>query len=116
MSPLGGEPRVVEVMPAGEGANVERGLYGIELVDCAGNACAIRNNGSGHDGAEEARACGILESLKAAAERIDEAVLRCGVGEIAVDFVTQCIVDDIGENFVGCGTFVANVRGHADSL
>ncbi len=75
MAPLGGEPGVVEVEPADHGADVEGGLHGIELKAGAGNARAVGNDRAGHDGAEQLGAGGVFERFKAAAERVDEAVL-----------------------------------------
>ena len=116
MAPFGGEPGVVEVEPANDRADVEGGLHGIEHEIGAGNARAVGNHGAGHDGAEEFGAGRIFESFKAAAERIDEAMLRSGVGEIALDLVVQRVVGDVGEDLVGRGAFIADVRGQTDSL
>ena len=109
VSPLGGEPGVVEVEPADHGADVEGGLHGVELIAGAGDARAVGNDGAGDDGAEELGAGGVLEGFKAAAERVDEAVLRGGVGEVAVDLVVEGVVGDVGEDFVGGGAVVADV-------
>ena len=49
----------------------------------AGNARAVGNDGAGDDGAEELGAGRVFERFEAAAERVDEAVLRGGVSEIA---------------------------------
>ena len=116
VAPLGGEPGVVEVEPADDGADVEGGLHGVELVAGAGDARAVGDDGAGDDGAEELGAGGIFEGFKAAAERVDEAVLRGGVGEVAFDLVVERVVGDVGEDFVGGGAVVADVGGHAGSL
>ena len=41
VAPLGGEPGVVEVEPADHGADVERGLHGIELVTVPGTLAPL---------------------------------------------------------------------------
>ena len=46
---------------------LKAGLHGVELIACAGDACAVGNYGAGNNGAKQARAGGILERLKAAA-------------------------------------------------
>ena len=69
-------------------ADVEGGLHRVELVAGAGDARAVGDDGAGDDGAEELGTGRIFESFEAAAERVDEAVLGGGVGEVAFDFVS----------------------------
>ena len=116
MAPLGREPGVVEVEPADHGADIECGLHGIELKAGSRNARAIGDDGAGHDGAQQLGAGRIFERLQAAAERIDEAIARGGVSQIAVDLVIQSVVGDVGEDFVRRGAFIADVRGQACSF
>jgi len=80
MAPLGCQPGVVEVEPANHGADIECGLYRVELVVGAGDARAVRDYGSGDDGAEQLGACREFERFEAAAERVDQAILRGRVG------------------------------------
>src|ERR1700679_1991322 len=80
VAPLGGEPGVVVVEPADDGADVEGGLYGVELVGGAGNARALVHGEAGDEWAEELGAGGEVEGLQAAAKRVEEAVARGLVG------------------------------------
>ncbi len=48
---------------------------------------------------------GYLQRLEAAAERVHQAVVRGFVSRFAVNAVRQRVVGDIGEDFVGCGSF-----------
>src|SRR5690606_22828120 len=52
VAPFGRQPGVVEVQPANHGADVERGLYGVELVGRTRYLRAMGNDGARHDGAE----------------------------------------------------------------
>jgi hypothetical protein len=80
VAPLGGEPGVVVVEPADDGADVEGGLDGVEFVGGAGNACAVRHREAGDEGAEKLGAGGEVEGLEAAAEGVEEAVAGGLVG------------------------------------
>ena len=115
VAPLGRQPGVVEVEPADHGADVERGLHGVELIVRARNARAVGDDGARHDGSQELGAGRILERLEAAAKRVDQAGARGRVGQFALDLVVQRVIGDVGEDFVGCGAFVADVRGHTGS-
>ena len=64
VAPLGGEPGVVEVEPADDGADVEGGLDGVELVAGAGDAGAVVHGEAGDERAEELGAGGEVEGLR----------------------------------------------------
>ena len=82
MAPLGGEPGVVVVEPADEGADVEGCLDGVELVGGAGDAGAVGDDGeAGNDRSEEPGAGGVFEGFEAAAKGVDEAVAGGVEGE-----------------------------------
>ena len=80
VAPLGGEPGVVVVEPADDGADVEGGLNGVEFVAGAGDACAVVHGEAGDEGAEELGAGREVECLEAAAEGVEEAVAGGLVG------------------------------------
>ena len=84
MAPLGSQPGIVEVKPANHGADIECRLHWIKLVVCARHPRAIGNHSSGNDGAEQFGARRIFESFQPAAQRIDEAITRCCVGQFAL--------------------------------
>ncbi len=105
VAPLGGEPGVVVVEPADDGADIEGGLDGVELVRGAGDAGAVGDDGAGDDGAEELGAGGVLEGFEAAAEGVDEAVAGGVVGEVAGDRVVEDVVGDVDEDLVGLRAF-----------
>ena len=107
MPPLGGQPGVVEVEPANHGADVEGGLHGIELDSWCRERARRWEPRFPARWAQQLGAGRILERFEAAAERVDEAMLRGGVGEIAVDLVIQRVVGDVGEDFVRRGAFIA---------
>jgi len=110
MSPLRRQPGVIEVEPANHRANVERSLHRIKLVPCARNARAMRINGPLHNRPQQLGACRILQRLQTAAQRIDQAI-PCGlVRKLALDFIIQRVVSDIGENFIRLWPLIAHVR------
>ena len=81
-----------------------------------GTRAPLGTIGPRNDGAEQLGACRIFERLEAAAQRVDQAITRCGVGEIALDLEIQRVVGDVGEDFVRRGAFIADVRRHAGSF
>lgn len=72
VTPLGGQPAVVEVQPADHGSDVEGGVHGVELVVCSGNFGTVGDDGTGDDGSEDVPALLELETLETAAEGVDE--------------------------------------------
>ena len=81
VAPLGGEPGVVEVEPADDGADVEGGLHGVEDRSwCQGTRAPLVHGEAGDDGAEELGAGGEVEGLQAAAEGVEETVAGGLVG------------------------------------
>src|SRR5262249_20918924 len=113
MSPFGGEPRVVEVEPADDRAEVEGGLDGIELERGAGDLRAVRDDRAGDDRTEELRACRKAQRLEAAAERVHEAIARGVERLLRGDLVRADVVDDVDQDLVRIRPDVADVRGHA---
>src|SRR5205807_6344495 len=89
MSPFRSEPCVVEVEPANHRADVEGGLYRIELVRRAGNFRAVGDDRFGDDWPEQLRAGWIRQRLEAAAERIEQAIVRGRVRLAARDGVSR---------------------------
>ena len=63
MSPLGGQPGVVEVEPANHCANIEGGLNGIELELCAWDLRSVGYHGAGHDRTQKLGAGWVFERL-----------------------------------------------------
>ena len=112
VAPLGGEPGVVVVEPAYEGADREGGLDGVELEVGAGDAGAFGDDGAGDDGSEEPGAGGVFEGFEAAAEGVEEAVAGGLVGEGAGDLVVEDIVGDVCKDLVGLWAFCWGVAGH----
>ena len=105
MAPLRREPGVIEIEPADHRADVESGLHRIELVRSARHACAAGQRCAWNHRPHQLGARRVLQRLEAAGERIHEAVVRGLVGGVAVDAVGQRVIGDIGENFVGGGSF-----------
>ncbi len=112
VAPLGGEPGVVEVEPADEGADVEGCLDGVELVGGAGDAGAVGDDGAGNDRSEELGAGGVFEGFEAAAEGVDEAVAGGVEGEGAGEVVVEDVVGDVDEDLVGLWALGWDVAGH----
>ena len=98
VAPLGREPGVVEIEPADQRADVERGLHRIEFMRRAGYACTVRHQRARHERAEQARAGGILQRFKAAAQRVEQALLRGVESKFAVDAVVAHVVDDVDQH------------------
>src|ERR1700722_7159330 len=112
VAPLGGEPGVVEVEPADDGADVEGGLHGVELVTGAGDACPAMHDEAGEEWAEELGAGGILERFEATAEGVHQAVARGLVSERGFYFVVESVVDDVDDGLVEGRADVGDVAGH----
>lgn len=72
VTPLGGQPAVVEVKPADHGANVEGTVDRVEDKGGAGNLGTVGHDGAGDNGAEELGALLEAEALKTAAEGVEE--------------------------------------------
>jgi hypothetical protein len=72
MTPLGGQPAVVEVEPSDHSTNVEGTVDGIELVVCAWNLGAIGDGGAFYNGSKDVPALLEAETLKTAAESVNE--------------------------------------------
>jgi hypothetical protein len=112
MTPFGGEPGVVEVQPADHRADVERGLYGIELEGRAGHLRAVRHDRARHDGAEQLGAGRVGERLESASERVDQAMTRRLQRERAVDAGVEHVVDDVDEYRIRRRADVGDRGGH----
>ena len=75
----------------------------------------MRHHGSRHDRPQQLGAGRILQRLQPAAQRIDQAIARRFVGEIALDLVAQRIVGDVREDLIGRRPFIADMRRHTIS-
>jgi hypothetical protein len=121
MSPLGGEPAVVEIEPSDLGADVERATDGVELVvgtrdlgscwasnagDAAGSmrVLTIGHNRSVHDGSEDLGALGESQSLETTANGVNQAQPGGLESERGLDLVVVDIVGDVLEDLVGLRT------------
>jgi hypothetical protein len=114
VAPLGGEPGVVEVEPPDDGADVEGGGDGIELVGGAGYAGAVLDRGAGDDGPEELGAGRVGEGHDAAGQRVGEAPAGGVVGLGAGDLGVQRVVGEVGEELVRDGADVGNMGTHVE--
>jgi hypothetical protein len=72
VTPLCGQPAVVEVEPPDHGTNVESAQDGVELVVGTRNLGAIGNNSALDDGAEDVPALLELKRLQTAAQSVNE--------------------------------------------
>jgi hypothetical protein len=72
VAPFSGEPAVIVVEPSNHGTDVESAIDGVELERCAGDLCAVGNDSSLNNGAEEL--CAFLESqtFETAAKSVEE--------------------------------------------
>jgi hypothetical protein len=77
VAPLGSQPAVVEVEPSDHGANVEGSIDGVKLVVCTGHLCAVGDDGTLDGGAENVPALLELQTLKTAAQGVDEDPSGC---------------------------------------
>src|SRR4051812_44923199 len=80
MTPLGREPRVIEIKPANECPDVECGGDRGEFVVCAGNAAAVGNTGSRNKRAEQLCAGRIIEREEGTAKRVHQTIASRFVG------------------------------------
>ena len=112
VTPLRGEPGVVEIQPADHRTDVEGGLYRIELELRAGDFRAVGHHGAGDDGPYELGAGRVFEGLKPAAQRVDQAVARGLVSNAALDLVLGDVVDDVDKDFIGLGADVGDGSRH----
>src|SRR3954467_11901712 len=76
MSPLCGEPRIVEVEPPDHRAEIESRLNWIELKGRARNSRAPFYGCTGYEGSQKPGAGGILQRFKGAAERVQQTPIR----------------------------------------
>ena len=113
VAPLGGQPGVVEIQPANHGADVEGGLNRVQLKRRARNFGAVGHDGSRHHRPQQLGAGRILKRLKAAAQRVDQAVARGGVSQFALDGVTANVIGNIDQNLVIRGTLPRGMDGHS---
>ena len=112
MTPLGRQPRVVEVEPADHRADVERGLHRIELIRRARHLGAVRDDGSRDDRSHQLGASGVTERLEAAAERIEQTIARGFVRFFAVDAITRHVIGDVDQHLIGLWTNRGGCFGH----
>jgi hypothetical protein len=103
VSPLGREPRVVEIEPANHRPDIESRLHGLELERGTGHARPTRHERARHDGTEQACARRILQGLKAAGERVHETVAGGFVGLLAFNPEALRVIGYCDEQCVGVG-------------
>lgn len=72
VTPLGGQPAVVEVEPSDHGSDVEGAVDGIKNEGRAGNLGAIGDDGTGDDGTKELGALLESQTLETTAEGVEE--------------------------------------------
>ena len=72
MTPLSGQPAVVEVEPSDHSTNVEGSVDGVQLERSTRDLGTVGNDGAGDDGAEELRALLEPQTLETAAESVEE--------------------------------------------
>jgi hypothetical protein len=72
VTPLSGEPAVVEVEPSDHGANVEGSVDGVKLVVCTRNFGTVGDDSAFDDGAKEVLALLELETLETAAQSVNK--------------------------------------------
>src|SRR5436190_17429447 len=101
MSPLSGEPRVVEIEPPDDGANVERRLNRIQFVPGTGNACSMADRCPRYDRPEQLRAGGICKCENAARERVRETPARGVHRLVARTRVVERVVGEVRKERVG---------------
>ena len=85
VTPLGRQPGVVEIEPADHRSDVECRLHGVELERGSRYARSASHRRARHHRPEQLRACGILQRLKAAGERVHQAIARSAVSLGALD-------------------------------
>ena len=78
VTPLGGQPAVVEVEPADHRTNVEGGVDGVQLEGGSGDLGTVGDDGAGDDGAKQLGALLEPKTLETAAESVEEDP-SCGV-------------------------------------
>jgi len=72
VTPLSSEPAVVEVEPSDHSTNVEGGVDGVKLEGSTRDLGAVGDNGAGDNGSKELRALLEPQTLKTAAESVEE--------------------------------------------
>src|SRR5688572_12503077 len=97
MPPLRRKPGVVEIQPADEGADVERGSHGIENEVCTRHARAVWHDGPWHNRAKQFCACGIFQREQTAAQRIHQTITRRVEGFVAGGLEVANVVRDLAE-------------------
>ena len=109
---IGGEPGVVEIQPADHGADVERGLHGVELALGARDLRAVRHRRARDDRAQQLGAGRVFERLEAAAQRVDQAIARGVVRFLVLYGIVFYVIGDQRQDLVGLGPDVGDMRGH----
>ena len=104
----GREPRVVEIEPADDRADVEGRRDRVELIRRSRHFRAVRHDRAGHDRTEELRAGGKGERFEPAAQRVHQAQPRGVVGFGALDLVVGDVVGDVDQDLVRRGPDVVD--------
>lgn len=111
VSPLGGEPAVVEIEPSDDGTNVEGTSDGVNLVVGTGDLGSVGHNGAGNNGANNVGTLLVLETLKTTAESVKETESSSLHGDGGVDLVVMDVVGNVLNNLVGVRSGVVGHDG-----
>ena len=105
MTPLRRQPRIVEIEPPHDGADIERPLDRIQLPARAGYATSTWHGGAGHHRTEELGAGRVIQGLESAGQGVHETVTRRFVRHIAGDVGLFYVIGDVRERRVRIGSF-----------
>ncbi len=117
MTPLGGQPGVVEIQPADLRTDRECGLYRVKLMTGARHARTTRQRRSRYQWTEVLHAFRELHGQHRGAQRVEQHVARSVVGFLGVDLVIGDVVGDVYQRLVRIGTYGGTdvVRTHGKS-
>jgi hypothetical protein len=68
------------------------------------------NHGALDDWSQQLGACRILKRLESTSEGVEKTEMSRLVCQIALDFISECVVGDVNDDLVWCGPFVADIR------
>lgn len=111
MSPLGGEPAIVEIEPSDDGSDVEGTSDRVDLVVGTGDLGSVGHNGAGDNGANNVSTLLVLEALKTTAEGVEETESSGLHGDGGVDLVVMDVVGNVLDHLVGLGPGVVGHDG-----
>ena len=106
VTPLGGEPGVVEVEPSDQSTVVECGTDGIKLVIGTNDTGTVGDNSAGDNGTADVSSGREAESLHGASQRVEQAETSSFVSDLGVDLVVVDVVGNVLEDLIGRRTGV----------